>query len=123
VYHSIIQALVKIPFLGRQDDCRYLLAQQATHLILAFSILSYFLSHATFSRPLAAHSADAFDGHKYGTVKDALKLISVGKLVERFIVIGVHAMVARVMKGLGVADDEEISDLKNKIRINIALLP
>lgn len=53
------------------------------------------------------------------TVKEALKLLSVEDLVEVLIVIGVYALLARVIKGLKVDDDEEIPGLKEKIRTAI----
>lgn len=50
------------------------------------------------------------------TVHDALKILSNEELVEVIIVIGVYALLARLMKGLRVDDDAEIPDLKEKLR-------
>ncbi|OJJ70094.1 hypothetical protein ASPBRDRAFT_31971 [Aspergillus brasiliensis CBS 101740] len=54
-----------------------------------------------------------------GTVEDALKLLSIGDVVEVLMIIGVYASLARVIKGLKVDDDEPIPDLKGKIKTAI----
>lgn len=51
------------------------------------------------------------------TVKEALKLLSVEELVESLIIIGIYALMARVVNGLKV-DDDEITNLK-KLRTAI----
>ena len=50
------------------------------------------------------------------TVQDALRILSTEELVDVIIVIGVYALLARLMKGLRVDDDAEIPDLKQKLR-------
>jgi alkylhydroperoxidase family enzyme len=53
------------------------------------------------------------------TVKDALKLLSVEEIVEVLMMIGIYALLARVIKGLRVDDDQPIPDLRDKIRTAI----
>ena len=53
------------------------------------------------------------------TVKEALKLLSVEELVEVLIVIGIYALLARVIKGLKVDDDKEIPNLREKTKTAI----
>jgi alkylhydroperoxidase family enzyme len=57
--------------------------------------------------------------NKPETVKDALKLLSVEHLVEVLMMIGIYAMLARVIKGLKVDDDKPTPDLKEKIKAAI----
>ncbi|KAL3471100.1 AhpD-like protein [Aspergillus californicus] len=57
--------------------------------------------------------------NKPETVKDALKLLSVKELVEVLMMIGIYALLARVIKGLKVDDDPPIPDLKEKIKAAI----
>ncbi|KAI3056367.1 hypothetical protein CBS147352_2447 [Aspergillus niger] len=58
--------------------------------------------------------------NKRETVKDALKLLSVGDVVEVLMIIGVYALLARVINGLKVDEDEPIPDLKEKIKTAIS---
>jgi alkylhydroperoxidase family enzyme len=57
--------------------------------------------------------------NKPETVEDALKLLSVEEIVEVLMMIGIYALLARVIKGLRVDDDQPIPDLKDKIRAAI----
>ncbi|PYH71013.1 carboxymuconolactone decarboxylase family protein [Aspergillus vadensis CBS 113365] len=57
--------------------------------------------------------------NKPETIEDALKLLSVGDVVEILLIIGVYAMLARVIKGLKVDEDEPILDLKKMIKTAI----
>jgi hypothetical protein len=50
------------------------------------------------------------------TIQDALELLGADMVVEVIIIIGIYALLARLIKGLGVDDDPEIPDLKEKIR-------
>jgi alkylhydroperoxidase family enzyme len=54
------------------------------------------------------------------TVREALKLLTVEDLVEVLIIIGIYALLARVIKGLKVDDDEEIPNLRDKIKTAIS---
>ncbi|KAL3258126.1 hypothetical protein ABHI18_006289 [Aspergillus niger] len=58
--------------------------------------------------------------NKPETVKDALRLLSVGDVVEVLMIIGVYALLARVINGLKVDEDEPIPDLKEKIKTAIS---
>ncbi|KAI2950384.1 hypothetical protein CBS147323_10708 [Aspergillus niger] len=58
--------------------------------------------------------------NKPETVKDALKLLSVGDVVEVLMIIGVYALLARVINGPKVDEDEPIPDLKEKIKTAIS---
>ncbi|KAJ5301909.1 hypothetical protein PENANT_c062G05543 [Penicillium antarcticum] len=53
------------------------------------------------------------------TIQDALELLGADMVVEVIIVIGIYALLARLMKGLRVDDDAEIPGLKEKIRDSI----
>ncbi|KAF5862429.1 hypothetical protein ETB97_011703 [Aspergillus alliaceus] len=67
---------------------------------------------------LIEEQLEAYD-NKQETVKDALKLLSVGDVVEVLMIIGVYASLARVIKGLKVDDDKPTPDLKEKIKAAI----
>ena len=53
------------------------------------------------------------------TITDALNVLSVEELVEVLMMIGIYALLARVMKALKVDDDPPTPDLKGKIRTAI----
>jgi alkylhydroperoxidase family enzyme len=50
------------------------------------------------------------------TVRDAVELLGSEMVVEVIIVIGIYALLARVIKGLRVDDDAEIPGLKEKLK-------
>lgn len=50
------------------------------------------------------------------TVQDAVELLGSEMVVEVIIVIGIYALLARVIKGLRVDDDAEIPGLKEKLK-------
>jgi hypothetical protein len=50
------------------------------------------------------------------TVRDAVELLGTDMVVEVIIVIGIYALLARVIKGLRVDDDAEIPGLKEKLK-------
>ena len=50
------------------------------------------------------------------TVQDAVELLGTDMVVEVIIVIGIYALLARLIKGLRVDDDAEIPGLKEKIK-------
>ncbi|PYI04705.1 hypothetical protein BO78DRAFT_471157 [Aspergillus sclerotiicarbonarius CBS 121057] len=54
--------------------------------------------------------------NKPDTITDALKALSVEGLVEVLMIIGIYALLARVMKALKVDDDQLDPDLKEKIK-------
>ncbi|PWY80631.1 hypothetical protein BO70DRAFT_362582 [Aspergillus heteromorphus CBS 117.55] len=53
------------------------------------------------------------------TVKDALNLLTVEDLVEALMIIGIYALLARVINGLKVDIDKPTPDLKEKIKTAI----
>ncbi|PLB53812.1 hypothetical protein P170DRAFT_504726 [Aspergillus steynii IBT 23096] len=57
--------------------------------------------------------------NKEETVRQALGILNEGELVEVLIVIGVYAVLARLIKGLRVDDDPPIRGLKDLIRRSI----
>jgi alkylhydroperoxidase family enzyme len=50
------------------------------------------------------------------TIRDATELLGADMVVEVIIVIGIYALLARLIKGLRIDDDPEIPELKEKIK-------
>lgn len=50
------------------------------------------------------------------TIQEAVEIIGTDMVVEVLIVIGVYALLARLIKGLRIDDDPDIPDLKEKIK-------
>jgi alkylhydroperoxidase family enzyme len=50
------------------------------------------------------------------TIQDASELLGANMVVEVIIVIGIYALLARLIKGLRVDDDPEIPELKEKLK-------
>lgn len=50
------------------------------------------------------------------TIKESVEMLGSDMVVEVLIVIGIYALLARLIKGLRIDDDPEIPDLKEKIQ-------
>ena len=53
------------------------------------------------------------------TIRDALRVMGHGEVVEILIVIGLYALIARVINGLRIEDDAEIPGLKDMLRKSV----